>query len=54
MTVLCSMIRIGFSCVGFGIWAFKSFSFRFWGEVLKRINLSFILVESVKKTILYI
>lgn len=48
--MLCCMVRIGFLCVGFSFGAFYNFSFRFWGEMLERSNLSTVLVESVKKT----
>lgn len=48
VTMLYSMVRIRFLCVGFDIGVFYSFSFR-KAEML-RINLSFVLVEPVKKT----
>lgn len=51
VTTLCSMVRIGVFCVWFEIGVFYNFSFKFWGEMLKGINLSFVLLESVKKTI---
>lgn len=49
VTVLCSMVRVVFWCVGYG-GVFFFVKFRFWREMLERVILSFVLVESVEKT----
>lgn len=52
VAMLCNMVRIASFCVWFelGFGVFYNFSFKFWGDMLKGINLPFVLVESIKKT----